>query len=70
MKKSEWRVKVTYNSDKPMKYCEYNYTFKGSPKQLENKMWKHYNENFEDYGKAEAVVVELIKDWYVKTLTF
>jgi hypothetical protein len=62
MKKSEWRVKVTYNSDKPMKYCEYNYTFKGSPKQLENKMWKHYNENFEDYGKAEAVVVELIKD--------
>ena len=30
------------------------------PEQLEKKIWKHYNENYEEYGKAEAVEVELI----------
>jgi chloramphenicol O-acetyltransferase len=60
--KSEWRIVVTYNSDKPMKYCELNYTYFGTSKTLENKIWKHYNENYEDYGKAEAVEVELIRD--------
>ena len=43
-----------------MKYCEYNFTFKGTPKSLEKKVFKLYNENFEDYGKAEAVECELI----------
>ena len=37
-----------------------SYSFKGTPKQLEKKIWKHYNENYEEYGKAEAVEVELI----------
>ena len=60
--KSEWRVKVIYNSDNPMRSCEINYTFKGTPKTLENRMWKHYKENYEEYGKAEAVLVELIDD--------
>ena len=59
MKKSEWIIKATYNSDNWKKYCEHTYPFKGTPKQLENRIWKHYNEN---YGKAEAVEVELIKD--------
>jgi len=45
-----------------MKSCEINYTFKGTPKTLENRMWKHYKENYEEYGKAEAVLVELIDD--------
>ena len=62
MKKSEWVIKVTYNSDNPKKYCQNVYPFKGTPKQLENRIWKHYNENFDEYGKAEAVEVELIKD--------
>jgi len=57
---SEWHIKATYNSDEPMKYCEYNFTFKGTPKSLEKKVFKLYNENFEDYGKAEAVECELI----------
>jgi hypothetical protein len=60
MKKSEWIIKVTYNSDNWKKYCELSYPFKGTPKTLENRIWKHYNENYEDYGKAEAVTVELI----------
>jgi hypothetical protein len=44
------------------KYCQNVYPFKGTPKQLEKRIWKHYNKNYEDYGKAEAVEVELIKD--------
>jgi len=58
--KDEWRIKVTYNSDDWRKYCELNYTYKGTQKTLEKKIWKHYNERYEEYGKAEAVVVELI----------
>jgi hypothetical protein len=60
--KEEWFIKVTYNSDNPKKYCQLNYHFKGTPKTLEKKIWKHYNENYENYGKAEAVEVELIID--------
>ena len=62
MKKSEWIIKATYNSDNSKKYCQYVYPFKGTIKQLEKKIWNHYNKNYEDYGKAEAVEVELIKD--------
>jgi hypothetical protein len=35
---------------------------KALPKTLEKRIWKHYNEKYENYGKAEAVVVELIVD--------
>ena len=62
MKKSEWIIKVTNNSDNWKKYCELTYPFKGTPKTLEKRIWKHYKEKYENYGKAEAVVVELIKD--------
>ena len=34
---SEWRIKVTYNSENPMKYCELSYTYKGTQKSLEKK---------------------------------
>ena len=60
MKKDNWIIKATYNSDNWKKYCQLSYSFKGTPKQLEKKIWKHYNENYEEYGKAEAVEVELI----------
>jgi len=60
MQKSEWYIKVTYNSDNWKKYCELNYVFKGTTQSLEKRIWKHYKENYEDYGKAEAVEVELI----------
>ena len=62
MEKSEWIVKVTYNTDNWKKYCELTYPFKGTQKTLEKRIWKHYNEKYENYGKAEAVVVELIVD--------
>ena len=58
--KEEWTIKATYNSGNPKKYCQVCYPFKGTTKQLEKKIWKHYNENYEEYGKAEAVEVELI----------
>jgi len=60
MKKVKWIIKATYNSDNPKKYCQVTYPFTGTPKSLEKKIWKHYNENYEEYGKAEAVEVELI----------
>ena len=62
MKKSEWIIKATYNSNNPKKYCQNVYPFKGTPKTLEKRIWKHYKEKYENYGKAEAVVVELIVD--------
>ena len=62
MKKSEWIISATYSSDNWKKYCELSYPFKGTSETLEKRIWKHYNEQYEDYGKAEAVVVELIKD--------
>ena len=64
---SEWRIKVTYNSDNWKKYCEYNYTFIGTQKTLEKRIWKHYKENFDDDGKAECVIVELIMESLTKT---
>ena len=57
MKKSEWIISATYSSDNWKKYCELSYPFKGTPETLEKRIWKHYNEQYEDYGKAEAVVV-------------
>jgi len=62
MKKSEWIITATYNSDNPKRYSQNVYPCKGTLKQLENRIWKHYNKNYEDYGKAEAVEVKLIKD--------
>jgi len=37
-KKSEWIIRATYNSDNWKKYCEVSYPFKGTPKQLENRI--------------------------------
>jgi len=62
MEKSEWLIKVTYNSDNWKKYCELTYHFKGTPKTLEKRIWKHNNEKYENNGKAEDVVVELITE--------
>ena len=59
--KSEWKIVVTYNTDIPMKYCEYTYFFTGTQKTLEKRIWNHYENDYEDYGKAEAVEVELLK---------
>jgi len=59
--KSEWKIIITYNTDIPMKYCEYTYFFTGTQKTLEKRILNHYNKDFEDYGKAEAVEVELLK---------
>lgn len=53
-------ITVTYNSTNAYKYCELTDYFKGSPESLEKKIKKYYNTNYEDYGKAEAVKVELV----------
>jgi hypothetical protein len=49
MEKSEWFIKVTYNSDNPGKNIVktyYTHT-RVLPNTLENRIWKHYNENYE-----------------------
>ena len=64
IKKDTWLVKATYNSNNPKKYCQLHYPFTGTPKQLEKKIWNHYNNDYieygDNYGKAEAVEVELL----------
>ena len=37
MEKSEWIIKVTYNTDNWKKYCELTYPFKGTQKTLEKR---------------------------------
>ena len=57
----EWyRIVSTYNSDVPMKYCEYTETVHMTYGRIMNKVNRYYNVGYEDYGKAEAVTLELL----------
>lgn len=57
---STWKVVVTYGTKKQGKWCYKKYTFVGTQYQLTKKIENHYNKPDKDYGKAEAVEVELI----------
>jgi len=65
----EWyRIVSTYNSDKPMKYCEMTETVHMSYGRIIAKVNRYYNVGYEDYGKAEAVELEMLtpdqtKEW-------
>ena len=57
----EWyRIVSTYNSDVPMKYCEYTETVHMTYGRIMNKVNRYYNVGYEDYGKAEAVTLEML----------
>jgi hypothetical protein len=57
----EWyRIVSTYNSDVPMKYCEYTETVHMTYGRIMNKVNRYYNVGYEDYGKAEAVELEML----------
>jgi len=62
MKKSEWKITITYGTRESGKWCYKNYIFVGTQYQLTKKIENHYKKPDKDYGKAEAVEVELIKD--------
>ena len=50
----------TYNSDNPMKYCELTETVHMSYNRIMAKVNRYYNVGYEDYGKAEAVELEML----------
>ena len=57
----EWyRIVSTYNSDVPMKYCEYTETVHMNYDRIIAKVNRYYNVGYEDYGKAEAVTLEML----------
>ena len=65
----EWyRIVSTYNSDQPMKYCEYTETVHMTYSRIIAKVNRYYSVGFEDYGPAEAVTLEMLdktqtKEW-------
>lgn len=63
-----YRIVSTYNSDKPMKYCELTETVHMSYNKIMAKVNKYYKVGYDDYGPAEAVELEMlskeqIKEW-------
>lgn len=59
--KKEWyRIVSTYNSDNPMKYCELTETVHMSYNKIMAKVNRYYNIGYDDYGKAEAVELEML----------
>ena len=55
-----YRIVSTYNSDIPMKYCEYTETVHMTYSRIMAKVNRYYSVGFEDYGKAEAVTLEML----------
>ena len=55
-----YRIVSTYNSDNPMKYCELTETVHMSYNRIMAKVNRYYNLGYEDYGKAEAVTLEML----------
>ena len=60
MKKYWYRIVSTYNSDNWKKYCELTETVHMPYNRIMAKVNRYYNVGYEDYGKAEAVTLELL----------
>lgn len=57
-----YRIVSTYNSDNPMKYCELTETVHMSYNRIMAKVNRYYNIGYDDYGKAEAVELEMLTE--------
>lgn len=57
-----YRIVSTYNSDNPMKYCELTETVHMSYNRIMAKVNRYYNVGYDDYGKAEAVELEMLTE--------
>lgn len=55
-----YRIVSTYNSDVPMKYCEYTETVHMTYGRIMARVNRYYEKGFEDYGPAEAVTLEML----------
>jgi hypothetical protein len=60
IKKYWYRIVSTYNSDNWKKSCELTETVHMSYNKIMNKVNRYYNVGYDDYGKAEAVTLELL----------
>jgi len=60
MKKYWYRIVSTYNSDNWKKSCELTETVHMPYNKIMAKINRYYNVGYEDYGKAEAVTLELL----------
>ena len=61
-----YRIVSTYNSDEPMKYCELTETVHMSYNRIMAKVNRYYNVGYDDYGKAEAVTLEMLSQDQIK----
>ena len=55
-----YRIVSTYNSDNWKKYCELTETVCMPYNKIMAKVNRYYNVGYEDYGKAEAVELEML----------
>jgi hypothetical protein len=60
--KCYYRIVATFNSDDPMKYCELTETVHMSYNRIMARVNKYYNVGYDDYGKAEAVELEMLTE--------
>lgn len=60
VEKCWYRIVSTYNSDEPMKYCELTETVHMPYNKIMAKVNRYYNVGYDDYGKAEAVELEML----------
>ena len=65
----EWyRIVSTYNSDKPMKYCELTETIHMTYGRIMAKVNRYYDVGYDDYGPAEAVELEMLSKEQIKEI--
>ena len=55
-----YRIVSTYNSDNWKKSCELTETVHMSYNRIMAKVNRYYNIGYDDYGKAEAVTLEML----------
>jgi len=58
--KDWYRIVSTYNSDNWKKSCELTETVHMCYSEIMKKVNRYYNAGYDDYGKAEAVTLELL----------
>lgn len=61
MSRDTYTIVATFNSDDPTKYCELTETVCMPYNKIIERVNKYYEKGYEDYGKAEAVTLELVK---------
>ena len=61
-----YRIVSTYNSDNWKKSCELTETVHMSYNRIMAKVNRYYNVGYEDYGKAEAVTLEMLTKEQIK----